>query len=217
MSAKGRPLRFDQGSANRRYRRTAAARRQAETLLERPVFGIERPLSNARRIRGSRGRDIAAPARRLSTQVGITWQSSATASSCLPCCRRGERGSSRRAIPRPRARSARAVCVFLIDGIDCGRRELRRRSGMDILMAPLPAVASAPSRLEYDVHAAHGVVGAGAAVFAGAVIPRAEERSLMSALFCVLVSCRRRINQVSKRCLSLLFEVSVPGAVERPW
>jgi hypothetical protein len=29
------------------YRRTAAARRQAETLLERPVFGVKRPLSNA--------------------------------------------------------------------------------------------------------------------------------------------------------------------------
>ena len=37
----------------RPYReRTAAARRQAETLLERPVFGIERPLSNAWSIRG---------------------------------------------------------------------------------------------------------------------------------------------------------------------
>jgi hypothetical protein len=39
-----------------RFRRTAAARRQAETLLERQVFGVKRPLSSARRIRGSRGR-----------------------------------------------------------------------------------------------------------------------------------------------------------------
>jgi hypothetical protein len=47
-----------------RFRRTAAARRQAETLLERPVFGVERPLSNVRRIRGSRGRDVPIERRR---------------------------------------------------------------------------------------------------------------------------------------------------------
>jgi hypothetical protein len=36
----------------------AAGRRQAETLLEGPVFGVERPSSSARRIRGSRGGDV---------------------------------------------------------------------------------------------------------------------------------------------------------------
>jgi hypothetical protein len=30
-----------------RFRRTAAARGQAETFLERPVFGIKRPFANA--------------------------------------------------------------------------------------------------------------------------------------------------------------------------
>ena len=47
-----------------RFRRTAAARRQAETLLERPVFGIKRPLSNAWGIRGSCGRDVPIERRR---------------------------------------------------------------------------------------------------------------------------------------------------------
>jgi hypothetical protein len=47
-----------------RKRRTAGARLQAETLLERPVFGAERPLSNARRIRGSHGRDVSIERRR---------------------------------------------------------------------------------------------------------------------------------------------------------
>jgi hypothetical protein len=47
-----------------RNRRTAAARLQAETLLERPVFGVERPLSKARRIRGSRGGDVSIERRR---------------------------------------------------------------------------------------------------------------------------------------------------------
>jgi hypothetical protein len=42
----------------------ADARRQAETLLERPVFGIERPLSNAWGIRGSRGRYVPIERRR---------------------------------------------------------------------------------------------------------------------------------------------------------
>src|SRR4029077_9459123 len=46
------------------FRRTAAARGQAETLLERPVFGIERPLSNAWGIRSSCGRDVAIERRR---------------------------------------------------------------------------------------------------------------------------------------------------------
>ena len=53
-----RPQGFDGSVADGRNRRTAAARRQAETLLQRPVFGVERPLSNARRIRGSCGRDV---------------------------------------------------------------------------------------------------------------------------------------------------------------
>ena len=49
---------------NGRSQRTAAARRQAETLLERPVFGIKRPLSNAWGIRGSCGRDVPIKRRR---------------------------------------------------------------------------------------------------------------------------------------------------------
>jgi hypothetical protein len=39
-------------------------RRHAETLLERPVFGVERPLSNPWRIRGSCGRDVPIKCRR---------------------------------------------------------------------------------------------------------------------------------------------------------
>src|ERR1700686_1001165 len=35
-----------------------------KTLLERPVFGVERPLSNARGIRGSRGGDVTIERRR---------------------------------------------------------------------------------------------------------------------------------------------------------
>jgi hypothetical protein len=49
---------------NDRTRRTAAACRQAETLLERPVFGLERRLSNAWRICASCGRDVAIERRR---------------------------------------------------------------------------------------------------------------------------------------------------------
>jgi hypothetical protein len=60
----GRLQRFDNGPANGRFRRTAAARRQAETLLERPVFGIKRPSSNAWGIRGSCGRDVPIERRR---------------------------------------------------------------------------------------------------------------------------------------------------------
>jgi hypothetical protein len=60
----GRLPRFDSGSANGRYRDTAAVRRQAETLLERPVFGIKRPLSKAWGIRGSCGRDVPIERRR---------------------------------------------------------------------------------------------------------------------------------------------------------
>ena len=41
------PRLISRRSINDRFRRMADARRQAETLLERPVFGIERPLSNA--------------------------------------------------------------------------------------------------------------------------------------------------------------------------
>jgi hypothetical protein len=37
---------------------------RAETLLERPVFGIERPLSNAWGIRGSCGREVPIERRR---------------------------------------------------------------------------------------------------------------------------------------------------------
>jgi hypothetical protein len=35
-----------------------------KTLVKRPVFGVERPLLNARRIRGSRGRDVPIEGRR---------------------------------------------------------------------------------------------------------------------------------------------------------
>jgi hypothetical protein len=64
MALWGRFRRLDRGPANGRYRRTAADRRQAETFLERPVFGIERPLSNAWGIRGSCGRNVAIERRR---------------------------------------------------------------------------------------------------------------------------------------------------------
>jgi hypothetical protein len=37
-----------------------------KTLLERPVFAVERPLSNARGIRGSRGGDVTQGAQRFS-------------------------------------------------------------------------------------------------------------------------------------------------------
>jgi hypothetical protein len=52
-----------------RLRREAAARRQTENLLERPVFGIERPLSNARGIRGSCGREAPIERRRRDTKA----------------------------------------------------------------------------------------------------------------------------------------------------
>jgi hypothetical protein len=63
-SVLGRQELDDRRLGNDRTRRTAAARGHAETLLERPVFGIERPLSNARRIRGSCGRDVPIERRR---------------------------------------------------------------------------------------------------------------------------------------------------------
>ena len=64
MSGKGRTFTFRGEGGKVRNRRTAAARRQAETLLEGPVFGVERPLSNARGIRGSRGGDVTIERRR---------------------------------------------------------------------------------------------------------------------------------------------------------
>jgi hypothetical protein len=63
FTASVEPLRSVARAGNVRNRRTAA-RRQAETLLERPVFGVKRPSSNARRIRGSRGRDVPIQRRR---------------------------------------------------------------------------------------------------------------------------------------------------------
>jgi hypothetical protein len=45
-------------------RRTAAARRQAETFLERPVFGVKRPFSDAWGIRDLRGGHISIERRR---------------------------------------------------------------------------------------------------------------------------------------------------------
>ena len=50
-------------------RRTDAARRQAETLLQRPVFGVERPLSSARCIRGACGGDVSIERRRGDTET----------------------------------------------------------------------------------------------------------------------------------------------------
>jgi hypothetical protein len=44
-------------------------RRQTETLLECPVFTVGRPLSNARRIRGSRGRDVVRRAARQGSDL----------------------------------------------------------------------------------------------------------------------------------------------------
>ena len=45
-------------------RRTAAARLPVETFLERPVFGVKRPFSNAWGIRGARGGQISIQRRR---------------------------------------------------------------------------------------------------------------------------------------------------------
>jgi len=55
--------------ASDRCRRTAAARRQAETFLERPVFGIKRPFSNTWGIRGPRGRHISIERRRRDAEA----------------------------------------------------------------------------------------------------------------------------------------------------
>jgi hypothetical protein len=52
-----------------RNRRTAAARRQGETFLERPVFGIKRPFSNAWGIRGPRGGHISIERRRRDAEA----------------------------------------------------------------------------------------------------------------------------------------------------
>jgi hypothetical protein len=51
------------------YSTPNAARREAETLMERPAFGVERPLSNARRIRGSPGRDVPIERRRRDAEA----------------------------------------------------------------------------------------------------------------------------------------------------
>ena len=51
------------------YRRTAAARRRAESFLERPVFGIKRPFSNAWGIRGPRGGQISIQRRRRDAEA----------------------------------------------------------------------------------------------------------------------------------------------------
>jgi hypothetical protein len=52
-----------------RNRRIAVASRRTEALLERPVFGIERPLSNTRRIRGLCRGDIPIERRRSDTKT----------------------------------------------------------------------------------------------------------------------------------------------------
>ena len=64
-----RPARVPALSPNGRNRRTAAARGQAETLLERPVFGIKRPFSNAWGIRGPRGWHISIQHRRRDAEA----------------------------------------------------------------------------------------------------------------------------------------------------
>src|SRR6516225_5894662 len=66
MTATGRSV----GSFHkRRFRRTAAARRQAETFIERPVFGIKRPFSNAWGIRGARGGNVTIERRRRDAET----------------------------------------------------------------------------------------------------------------------------------------------------
>jgi hypothetical protein len=47
-----------EGRGKVRCRRIAVANRRTEALLERPVFGVERPLSNARGIRGPCGGNV---------------------------------------------------------------------------------------------------------------------------------------------------------------
>ena len=69
LSGKGRTLPLGFGPPNGRSRRTAAARRQAETFLERPVFGIKRPFSNAWGIRGPRGGHISIQRRRRDAEA----------------------------------------------------------------------------------------------------------------------------------------------------
>src|SRR6516225_6065019 len=49
--------------------RTAAARRQAEAFLERPIFGIKRPFSNVWGIRGPRGGHISIQRRRRDAET----------------------------------------------------------------------------------------------------------------------------------------------------
>jgi len=56
-------------AAKDRFRRTAAARRQAEIFLKRPVFGIKRPFSNAWGIRGPRGGHISIQRRRRDAET----------------------------------------------------------------------------------------------------------------------------------------------------
>ena len=63
MTATGRVRKLDRGRAAVRLRRTAAARRQAETFLERPIFGIKRPFSNARGTCGPRAGQISTETR----------------------------------------------------------------------------------------------------------------------------------------------------------
>jgi hypothetical protein len=56
-------------SSKDRFGRTAAARRPAEAFLERPVFGIKRPFSNAWGIRGPRGGHISIQRRRRDAEA----------------------------------------------------------------------------------------------------------------------------------------------------
>ena len=68
-AALGRTGRLNRNRENDRKRRTAAAHRQAETFLERPIFGIKRPFSNAWGIRGPRGGHISIQRRRRDAEA----------------------------------------------------------------------------------------------------------------------------------------------------
>src|SRR5947207_1011104 len=69
MSGTGRLEPIDPVRANGWNRRTAAARRQAETFLERPIFGTKRPFSNVWGIRGARGGNVTIERRRRDAEA----------------------------------------------------------------------------------------------------------------------------------------------------
>jgi hypothetical protein len=69
MAGSGPKLAVPECGRKVRNRRTAATRRQAETFLERRVFGIKRPFSNAWGIRGPRGGHISIERRRRDAEA----------------------------------------------------------------------------------------------------------------------------------------------------